>query len=126
MTRRQGVRTAAGIVGGGTLVLFGIWAIAPRALSAEDASLVKPGMTLTEAETALGRPPDEDYTSHPKLDPESARIHAGIDPIRRVTWYAGDSTIIAHTNGERVTSVGVGKNDKPDNFWFRFWHRFGL
>jgi hypothetical protein len=82
---------AAGVVSGVR------WMLAPRTLTVEDRRLLREGMSLADAERALGRPPDRDEKHRPVLDPvRDAPVRAaGVDPSRTAYWEATDGWNVA-------------------------------
>jgi hypothetical protein len=103
------------------LVVAGVWwALTPRSLTAEDRQLLREGISLAEAERALGRPPDLDETHRPDLYDTAARVGAGFDPTRTAAWRTADGWIIVgmDTGGRRIFNVSYTNNKD-------FFHRPG-
>ena len=92
------------------------WLLAPRTLTVEDRRLLREGMSLAEAEGALGRPPDRDEKNRPVFDPETMRAAAGVDPTRAVYWEATDGWIVAEVDAAgRIAHVSYS----PHKDYFR-------
>jgi hypothetical protein len=119
MNRKHVRRLVAGLVAVTALVSVIYIALQPRTITQKVAARIQPGMTMTEVQELLGRPPDQDgpYESKWLRDEPNSR--------RLAVWQTPDMVIWVHHEDSSVTDSSYLPR-VAETLWQRFRRRNGL